>query len=101
MGVWIETHLSNIFKSYTIVTPLVGVWIETRYAITPLQRYIVTPLVGVWIETIYMYLITFVCTSLPSWECGLKLCEIRPCLRRAVVTPLVGVWIETFINLCN
>ena len=33
----------------------------------------VTPFVGVWIEITFAHvLLLSICTSLPSWECGLK-----------------------------
>ena len=54
----------------------------------------VTPLVGVWIETENINTTCEHLTSLPSWECGLKL-DIPILDVLLEVTPLVGVWIET------
>ena len=50
-----------------------GVWIEIyRNGCKTWQRY-VTPLVGVWIEIARSGVRTGIATSLPLWECGLKL----------------------------
>ena len=71
-----------------------GVWIETKSIIVILFWFRVTPRVGVWIETNYGKYPTNGFTSLPVWECGLKL--KRPTFTNMLlVTPRVGVWIET------
>ena len=51
VGVWIETHLREIFASAHPVTPFVGVWIETGDTQPRAVDNRVTPFVGVWIET--------------------------------------------------
>ena len=55
---------------------------------------IVTPLVGVWIEITSLPFPQYIATSLPLWECGLKLSIHLPGTVGSLVTPLVGVWIE-------
>ena len=55
----------------------------------------VTPFVGVWIEMAKYYAEQAkAVSSLPSWECGLKLNSyiLGHCIHQ--VTPFVGVWIE-------
>ena len=56
------------------VTPFVGVWIEISLAHLDIQGGNVTPFVGVWIEIACGTTSRDgILTSLPSWECGLKL----------------------------
>ena len=38
------------------------------------------------------------CSSLPSWECGLKSLTINGSIIIHLVTPFVGVWIEIVIS---
>ena len=53
---------------------------------------------GVWIETGSVWSSAeHGLTSLPAWECGLKLMIIVPLLLM-YVTPRVGVWIETIVH---
>ena len=55
----------------------------------------VAPFVGVWIEILAGT--GMVCAgtgSLPSWECGLKLCYLYRKVIGKIVAPFVGVWIE-------
>ena len=82
----------------------------------------VTPFTGVWIEMAIMWWAIRVTTrhslhgsvdwnselglssfdgakSLPSRECGLKLCSWRTIPMRWSVTPFTGVWIEIIFNL--
>ena len=54
----------------------------------------VTPFVGVWIEIYTRSAYTPKKTSLPSWECGLKLDILKTFNDPDFVTPFVGVWIE-------
>ena len=54
---------------------------------------------GVWIETPCLSWLLLKRSSLPAWECGLKLLATLPPMVRRCVTPRVGVWIETFIIL--
>ena len=63
-------HRSSLRKE---VTPHVGVWIETLD--NPFCDFVlhVTPHVGVWIETFLNCSFIGSFTSLPMWECGLKL----------------------------
>ena len=49
---------------------------------------------GVWIEIFRMCGYPLLWTSLPLWECGLKLLVVSVFVSRFSVTPLVGVWIE-------
>ena len=49
---------------------------------------------GVWIEITVIWKRIRNVTSLPLWECGLKLLFLLLSYSLARVTPLVGVWIE-------
>ena len=74
MGVWIEirTYQKNCWSK--AVTPCVGVWIEILHLPCSAQIQTVTPCVGVWIEIFVSYEpIVKGLSSLPVWECGLKL----------------------------
>ncbi len=63
------------------VTPCVGVWIEIRMSWLKKRLKLVTPCVGVWIEILFTSEVGGRSdTSLPAWECGLKL-------------PALGSWI--------
>ena len=72
-----------------------GVWIETTYDVKLNKKCSVTPRVGVWIETNLCAPYRLTASSLPAWECGLKLKIIFIILIPFFVTPRVGVWIET------
>ena len=62
-----------------MVTPFVGVWIEILMVGISESEDKVTPFVGVWIEIKVNHLNKKLCyTSLPSWECGLKLRYLIP-----------------------
>ena len=54
------------------VAPLVGAWIEIQVGTCVAIVVIVAPLVGAWIEIPKECLQDHLCTSLPSWERGLK-----------------------------
>ena len=60
-------------------------------------RKLVTPCVGVWIEMLQSTPPLIPGTSLPAWECGLKLLYIYSSRSPSFVTPCVGVWIEISI----
>ena len=83
----------------TLVTPFVGVWIETISSLLIPQAVTVTPFVGVWIETDKTIIYNLLCSSHPSWVCGLKLKDWQGSCPHTEVTPFVGVWIETRYNL--
>ena len=72
-----------------------GVWIETSRIRSSEGVYPVTPHVGVWIETTVIMDEFSQATSLPTWECGLKLTGVLHSAGGTHVTPHVGVWIET------
>ena len=77
------------------VTPFVGVWIEIGMRRKRLIDANVTPFVGVWIEICGIPDATSLpCSSLPSWECGLKFYLLKQKKTQQTVTPFVGVWIE-------
>ena len=73
MGVWIEIADETVASMLSAVTPCVGVWIEIHPCAAPVDALLVTPCVGVWIEIACWYIIDIYTTSLPAWECGLKL----------------------------
>ena len=66
--------------SESCVTPCVGVWIEINMLSGSCMTASVTPCVGVWIEIFCRAFWCSIATSLPAWECGLK-------LRRNVLAP--------------
>ena len=73
MGVWIEISNCPIFPAACPVTPFVGVWIEIKEIKNLSILHLVTPFVGVWIEiTPSAKIWSYVQSSLPLWECGLK-----------------------------
>ena len=50
---------------------------------------------GVWIEIgVRLSVVTFLCQSLPVWECGLKYGMECFSESQRGVTPCMGVWIE-------
>ena len=60
-----------------MVTPFVGVWIEINKTVLSALSFSVTPFVGVWIEILCMIGNRLkMMSSLPSWECGLKLRKV-------------------------
>ena len=78
------------------VAPLVGAWIEITSETIPSPVNIVAPLVGAWIEIVYCSVTILLCTSLPSWERGLKSTYEGTSVEATIVAPLVGAWIEMF-----
>ena len=56
--------------------------------------YGVAPFVGVWIEIARLSPVDRQNSSLPLWECGLKLILRRFLFKSSHVAPFVGVWIE-------
>ena len=59
------------------VTPFVGVWIEINKTVLSALSFSVTPFVGVWIEILCMIGNRLkMMSSLPSWECGMKLRKV-------------------------
>ena len=74
MGVWIEIIRCRYVKPKSVVTPFMGVWIEMLIPSPSIGIAIVTPFMGVWIEIITTLAANTVdLSSLPLWECGLKL----------------------------
>ena len=74
MGVWIEIPLIRLSINRFNVTPCVGVWIEINRRLYLFGGSPVTPCVGVWIEIVFNTGGSGEeITSLPAWECGLKL----------------------------
>ena len=68
-----KSVLFVVEKSVYPVTPFLGVWIEIDDATEAIEGVEVTPFLGVWIEIgVIAGVITWLITSLPSWECGLK-----------------------------
>ena len=96
VGVWIEIISIAWIGDPSPVTPFVGVWIEIVLCETILSGLHVTPFVGVWIEIQGGKYNSGLGSSLPSWECGLKLTDEETERQQDRVTPFVGVWIEIF-----
>ena len=71
-----------------------GVWIEIANISTNCLDNFVTPCVGVWIEISDTGSTGKKQSSLPAWECGLKLEKSGLPHMSFHVTPCVGVWIE-------
>ena len=86
----ITAHMSMSGK----VAPLVGAWIEIRNRVTSLDVKVVAPLVGAWIEIEWKKHTASTCSSLPSWERGLKFYQKELHIFLYIVAPLVGAWIE-------
>ena len=80
------------------VAPLVGAWIETLASLQASRSFSVAPLVGAWIETTVYGVPFLCCSSLPSWERGLKLLPLTYINNNRCVAPLVGAWIETSVT---
>ena len=75
-----------------------GAWIEIPMAVKHDYRNVVAPLVGAWIEILLNADKTFLKSSLPSWERGLKFCVISYNHTYIIVAPLVGAWIEINVS---
>ena len=73
MGVWIEITVLSSDSKRADVTPCMGVWIEITLKSFKSSRTCVTPCMGVWIEIVRFICAPYSFTSLPVWECGLKL----------------------------
>ena len=72
-----ECGLKRLFfhiAKLLLVTPHAGVWIETGLRNLGRNGGIVTPHAGVWIETRASFSLPVPDLSLPTRECGLKLC---------------------------
>ena len=81
------------------VAPLAGAWIETASVLDIIFASKVAPLAGAWIETdTYNASNSFVVSSLPLRERGLKLKYLFFTPFPTVVAPLAGAWIETFYD---
>ena len=90
MGAWIEIQVGTCVAIVVIVAPLVGAWIEIPKEC--LQDHLCTSLPS-WergLKSSGQLLIRLLSGSLPPWERGLK---STPATVHAVA-PLVGAWIE-------
>ena len=102
VGVWIEisSHKSN--NVFCFVTPFVGVWIEINKTVLSALSFSVTPFVGVWIEILCMIGNRLkMMSSLPSWECGLKLRKVWRKEEKLNVAPFVRMHIQLYFTWCG
>ena len=71
------------------VAPCVGAWIEIPPNDNELSESIVAPCVGAWIEIqIRIWMISYIATSLPAWERGLKYAAYLPVLLSSTSLPV-------------